>query len=192
MKRQTTARVRRRLVDLLAGLSLLACLAAAALGVRSHFRMDDFGCRDGRQGYYQLSSDRGQVLFAHVAEWRGETTMLLGFRTTPITQRERDHRTGPPIGHHWHGFQFFHLPDRPGYTIGDFRGVAAPHWFLAAFFVTPPLFRFGPRLRDMLRGRRRAARGLCPSCGYDLTGNTSGVCPECGQTASPPTRRQTI
>jgi hypothetical protein len=23
-------------------------------------------------------------------------------------------------------------------------------------------------------------RGLCPTCGYDLTGNTSGVCPECG------------
>ena len=32
--------------------------------------------------------------------------------------------------------------------------------------------------------RRRRARliraGLCRSCGYDLTGNTSGVCPECG------------
>ncbi|MCH8253158.1 MAG: hypothetical protein IID36_11960 [Planctomycetes bacterium] len=23
--------------------------------------------------------------------------------------------------------------------------------------------------------------GLCSSCGYDLTGNTSGVCPECGK-----------
>ena len=28
--------------------------------------------------------------------------------------------------------------------------------------------------------RRRVAAGLCASCGYDLTGNTSGVCPECG------------
>ena len=27
----------------------------------------------------------------------------------------------------------------------------------------------------------RRKRGLCPSCGYDLTGNVSGVCPECGQ-----------
>jgi hypothetical protein len=27
----------------------------------------------------------------------------------------------------------------------------------------------------------RRRRGLCPSCGYDLTGNASGVCPECGR-----------
>ena len=25
----------------------------------------------------------------------------------------------------------------------------------------------------------RARRGLCPTCGYNLTGTTSGVCPEC-------------
>jgi hypothetical protein len=30
-----------------------------------------------------------------------------------------------------------------------------------------------------LREERRA-RGQCPQCGYDLTGNVSGVCPECG------------
>jgi hypothetical protein len=27
---------------------------------------------------------------------------------------------------------------------------------------------------------RRVREGLCLSCGYDLTGNTSGMCPECG------------
>jgi hypothetical protein len=27
---------------------------------------------------------------------------------------------------------------------------------------------------------RREQEGLCESCGYNLTGNTSGVCPECG------------
>jgi hypothetical protein len=30
------------------------------------------------------------------------------------------------------------------------------------------------------RRRVRASRGLCQTCAYDLTGNTSGVCPECG------------
>ena len=34
----------------------------------------------------------------------------------------------------------------------------------------------GPAIRAF---RRR--RGLCPACGYDLTGNTTGVCPECGR-----------
>jgi hypothetical protein len=28
----------------------------------------------------------------------------------------------------------------------------------------------------------RSTRGLCPTCGYELTGNVSGVCPECGAT----------
>ena len=34
-------------------------------------------------------------------------------------------------------------------------------------------------IRGPLRRRRRRKRGLCLSCGYNLTGNTSGVCPEC-------------
>ena len=29
------------------------------------------------------------------------------------------------------------------------------------------------------RRMRRLERGLCQSCGYNLTGNTTGVCPEC-------------
>ena len=28
--------------------------------------------------------------------------------------------------------------------------------------------------------------GCCRSCGYDLTGNTSGVCPECGREVTTP------
>jgi hypothetical protein len=31
-----------------------------------------------------------------------------------------------------------------------------------------------------VRSRRWLARGCCPTCGYNLTGNVSGACPECG------------
>ena len=35
------------------------------------------------------------------------------------------------------------------------------------------------RFEERQRADRRRA-GLCPACGYDLTGNVSGTCPECG------------
>jgi hypothetical protein len=34
--------------------------------------------------------------------------------------------------------------------------------------------------RPLELANERRAKGLCPGCGYDLTGNVSGVCPECG------------
>ncbi len=33
--------------------------------------------------------------------------------------------------------------------------------------------------------RDRRAKGLCPRCTYNLTGNASGVCPECGEVVDP-------
>jgi hypothetical protein len=36
----------------------------------------------------------------------------------------------------------------------------------------------------LYRRHRRRRPGLCPGCGYDLTGNVSGRCPECGATTS--------
>ena len=49
--------------------------------------------------------------------------------------------------------------------------LALPTWFLA---------------RPLHRARHRPRRGLCLSCGYDLTGNTSGRRPECGGSGLPP------
>ena len=36
------------------------------------------------------------------------------------------------------------------------------------------------------RANRRAAAGLCTTCGYDLHGTSSGICPECGHDRSTP------
>jgi hypothetical protein len=38
-----------------------------------------------------------------------------------------------------------------------------------------------PLLWVWRRARRRRHKNGCPTCSYNLTGNTSGVCPECGK-----------
>jgi hypothetical protein len=57
----------------------------------------------------------------------------------------------------------------PGYVIMALPVAGVP--FLGVALPTAYLF-----WRD-----RRYPRGHCQTCGYDLTGNTSGVCPECGE-----------
>ena len=47
---------------------------------------------------------------------------------------------------------------------------------LAALGMVPQIL-YGVRRR---RVAHRARNGLCPACGYDLTGNVTGACPECG------------
>ena len=55
-------------------------------------------------------------------------------------------------------------------------GFSAPHWFISLLLLTYPAIAL---IRGPLRRRRRRKRGLCLTCGYNLTGNTSRVCPEC-------------
>ena len=52
------------------------------------------------------------------------------------------------------------------------------------FGGTVLVWTFGPGIvwLFLLEKRRRAGLlGICGTCSYDLTGNTSGVCPECGK-----------
>ena len=63
------------------------------------------------------------------------------------------------------------IPIRPNrYTI------TIPLWAPLAGFLLYPIIGF-------CRGhfRRETGAPLCPSCGYNLTGNVSGRCPECGE-----------
>ena len=50
---------------------------------------------------------------------------------------------------------------------------------LAAGFAVAGV-KFALAAKAALPAERRK-RGLCASCGYDLTANVSGVCPECGR-----------
>jgi hypothetical protein len=58
--------------------------------------------------------------------------------------------------------------------------VSIGHGLAAAVFAVPPAAWMLLAARRAVAARRRAERGLCTGCGYDLRGNASGVCPECG------------
>ena len=61
--------------------------------------------------------------------------------------------------------------------------LSMPLWFPIVLFASYPVLAF---IRGPLRRYLRRRKGLCLSCGYDLTGNVSGVCPECGTEVPPP------
>jgi hypothetical protein len=75
---------------------------------------------------------------------------------------------------------------RAGWTVVPPWAVAAiPLWFPGFVLVLLGGARYWVVAWSSYRRRRRRRRGVCVTCGYDLTGNVSGVCPECG-TAVPP------
>ena len=64
----------------------------------------------------------------------------------------------------------------PDFSIARLKGFI-PFWMLFGAVAIPTSLLWW---RD-----RRYPKGHCQSCGYDLTGNTSGVCPECGTDVQP-------
>ena len=71
--------------------------------------------------------------------------------------------------HHDGSGQYTHMTG-PTYVRGSMLGG------LSACLALYPTIAF---IQGPVRRRRRARKGLCLKCGYDLTGNVSGVCPEC-------------
>jgi len=62
------------------------------------------------------------------------------------------------------GFRHYEFPaGQSTYFIAHWLAILVP-WL---FFVV------------VWRWKKRKPKGHCQSCGYDLTGNTTGVCPEC-------------
>ena len=87
----------------------------------------------------------------------------------------------PVIRRSWGGcgFSRVHFYRQPQNVYSStWYGAYCPSWLLAILFAAYPTIAF---IRKPLRRRReRRRKGLCLTCGYDLTGNVSGVCPECG------------
>ena len=87
-----------------------------------------------------------------------------------------------PVGGPRHAEQFWFVAGVWINTVkwnSGFRyyDVHFPLWMPFVLFAAYPTIAC---IRGPVRRYRRRKRGLCLTCGYNLTGNVSGVCSECG------------
>lgn len=150
--------VRRRLVTILAAVSLLLFVAVVALWAVS------YRFPPNRAGGDVVNFTRTNPLW-WVISARGRITLC--------------RQDGRDWGEEFPGF------DVAGFKYGGHRGpvgslynVAVPHWFMAAVFLPLPAIWSVGAIRHR-RSARRRERGLCPQCAYDLRASADR-CPECG------------
>jgi hypothetical protein len=177
-----------------AGLSLLLCVATAAMWVRSYRWNDNFG-------YAFSRNESGAALFAVVVWWEGGRVNLdLGAATQGVfwdnprensvlywvrdayngglaAQVQAEVDDGARAGDWYHFGIFisrtFSMPQSNGIWI------QVPILLPELLFAALPGFIGFTTLRRRLLLRYRRRHGLCIHCGYDLRA-TPKRCPECG------------
>jgi hypothetical protein len=175
-------RVKRRVMNALAGLSLILALATGGLWERSYWVAD---C-----AYWQSAK-----VLAWTQSRRGDLLIQLDLLrvNTPLSLGVGYEQHGEELGerrcYDLRGNSFPMPPNVitlrkcAGFWCCDMSdpseplvvAVAFPHWsLLLALSILPAL-----RGWQLLRARRRRSENLCPQCGYDLRA-TPQRCPECG------------
>jgi hypothetical protein len=180
--------LKRRLLNLLTALSLVLCVAAAALWVRSERFQDKL----------QVRPRDGGSLVVHVFWARGKIacTQTYGPANGVLApgrrvQFEADRGRFPPVdlyanwkarGPAFYGGGFAVLSAAP--ESGARGGVLVPLWSLTSLLAVPPALWLTLKVRRRLQRREGRERGRCRSCGYDLRA-TPNRCPECGLAGGP-------
>jgi hypothetical protein len=170
-------RLARRLFRLCSAVSLLLCVAACVLWVRSYWVADtlEFG---GRKTTVTLTCSRGL--------WQLYRTTILKPSAWNKPGGLAHTTERPPTGLEVPHIPPMRLPERLGFGYDGaevwqvrFQIVTWPAWFAASASALLPIL-FATAAYRARRGRRA---GLCPACGYDLRASPDR-CPECGAAAT--------
>ena len=167
--------MKRRLLNLLTVLLLLMWVAAAVAWVRGIWVVDRLRtCVRAERTGWVLCSGAGVV---SVQRWEG-VDWDFGRRWYYDTLPPRNLKLlGSGFWAHL-GF-YAYGPSEKQFTGGNaMRGGRAPQWFVVVVTAALPAARAKAAVRRHRAGQR-AAKGLCPRCGYDLRASP-GRCPECG------------
>jgi hypothetical protein len=185
------------LLNALAFLSLLLCVASAVFWVRS-YSGSDFVTRSApvrssslfrHSRDYTLSFELGQI------RWTAETrSMFISSRRRAVAAPEigksywncgrteiEEWRLSPPDRSFWNrlGFSSWSLEMVSPYPLDDAHVWSVPAWLAVAVSAILPAVR----MRAWKLRRRLKTMGRCVVCGYDLRA-TPLRCPECGTIVS--------
>jgi hypothetical protein len=183
-----------RPLNILTVASLLLCVAVVALWVRSYWRADLLVLPVGARWHLTFISHRVHWLGVTVARHTRHFPPRVG------SGREDNQLRDDPWAWHSYGgttgigrlqlrkgrmMELVPATGRQSWVpTAAVRELIVPYDYFAAAAAALPIARLALRVGRAAdgrgRARARAAKNLCPRCGYDLTGNVSGVCPECG------------
>jgi hypothetical protein len=164
------------LFDTIAALSMLLCVTAGAMWVRSLWWGDVVVVGGEGREAITVRSDAGLIA---TTLWRGGGHGALRPWSHYAWRRpQEDWSMWGRLGTRWWnriGFDAVRS-EMLGRRIDQ---VVIPHYAVVAGTALPPALVFARRRR----ARRRSAAGHCPRCGYDLRA-TPDRCPECGTPAA--------
>lgn len=177
----------RHVITVAALLSLLLCVAAGVLWVRS-FRVEDDLQRSGSSGYFAASAARGRLSLSWDTEpyssywdgygWQRGSVRPPSELELPAPERPLLVGSPAPVDHTYVDAMGFGLATHE-FAVSGRRAhcLITPLWFPTVAFAVPPILLWRRRLR------RPRPTNICPTCGYDLRASRTR-CPECGASVS--------